>query len=79
MWCGVPMMDYWGAQGVYGWLPMLLLLILIFIGFALFMGYFNSSNKKWPTGKTPLDVLKERYAKGEIDKNQFDEMKKNLS
>ena len=31
-----------------------------------------------PAGQTPLDVLKTRYAKGEITKEQFEEIRRDL-
>lgn len=31
-----------------------------------------------PAGQAPLDTLKARYAKGEITKEQFEEMKRDL-
>ena len=32
-----------------------------------------------PPGKTPLDILSERFARGEIDKDEFVERKRALS
>lgn len=31
-----------------------------------------------PSGKTPFDILKERFARGEIDKTEFDERRRVL-
>ena len=38
----------------------------------------TSTSTQFAAGQTPLDVLKARYAKGEITKEQFEEMNRAL-
>ena len=35
-------------------------------------------NQTTPPAKTPLEILKERYARGEIDKEEYEERKRML-
>ena len=79
---GDPMMgaahhDYWGM----GWMT-LLLWALIVIGLVVLIRWVRqmTAEKKSsaPSGQRALEILKERYAKGEIDKAQFDSIKKDL-
>jgi putative membrane protein len=64
----------WGMG--FGWIiGIIILLIILWLAFKTFQ-----PNKEHPsTGqKTPLDILKERYARGEIDKEDFEQRKKDL-
>jgi putative membrane protein len=53
------------------WFIPLLIIVLIF-----FILKFNNTSIRHDT---PLDILKKRYANGEITKEQFEEMKNNIS
>ncbi len=67
----------WNGFGLFGWIWMLLFWVLLVLAVvALFRhlgGYPKSNNHN-----SPLDILKERYAKGEIDKKEYEEKKKEL-
>ena len=64
----------WGYGGVFMWL-----ILLVLIGFVV---YFVARSGKWPGRggeETPLEILKKRYARGEITKDEYDRMKKELT
>jgi putative membrane protein len=73
----------------YGWGPMMgpgfggmFMGILLLIAVVLIVYFLMRVSKGGGFGtfphETPLDVLKKRYAQGEITKEKFDEMKKDL-
>ncbi|OGG03609.1 hypothetical protein A2W14_03005 [Candidatus Gottesmanbacteria bacterium RBG_16_37_8] len=68
----------WGGFGVLGWVSMLFFWLLLILGVIALFRYLGGSGKTTKDDKTPLDILRERYAKGEIDKKEFEEMKKDL-
>ena len=76
------MMSGWGMGfGLFGWLMMLLIWILIIVGVVLVVRWFINEGmpKRLRTEETALDILKKRYARGEIGKEQFETMKRELT
>lgn len=75
MWWYGPGYGMWGG----GFIFMFLFWILIIIGIVyLIRSLGNQRREGTPMEKTPLEILKERYAKGEIDKKEYEEKKKEL-
>jgi putative membrane protein len=65
----------WGMG--WGWL--FSLLVIAAIVWVVVIVFNRSSQAKQSGDKKPMDILKERYARGEIDKEEFEERKNNLA
>jgi len=70
-----PMMNF-GYGGMF--MGMIFLIVLIAAAIWWFVKGTGSKDYGQLHGETPLDILKKRYAKGEIAKDEFEKMKKDL-
>lgn len=74
---GPHMMWGWGYGMMFGPLFMILVLAVVIAVVVLLVRWLGGP---WhgptpyypPPGRTPIDILKERYARGEIDKDEFE-------
>ena len=75
----------WGG-GWYGMilgpLFMILVLVAVIAGVALVARWFGApwsgAQPPMPSARAPLDILKERFARGEIDKDEYEERRRVL-
>jgi putative membrane protein len=67
------MYHFWGMG--FSWIIGLALLAVFFW---FIIRTFNQKNKSEGTGVSALEILKERYARGEINKEEYEEKRKSI-
>ena len=75
------MMNGFGEHGWgmgMGWWWIIGIVVLIAIIWPVSQRFRNNSATPREPGKTALDILKERYAQGEINKQEFEERKRDI-
>jgi putative membrane protein len=60
-----------------GWMMFFWWFLIIALVVVVVRALLNTNQKK-PHNETPLEILKRRYANGEIDKEEFEKRKKDL-
>ena len=71
------------GMGGFGWVFMILVWLLLIVGIAavvrwVFFPPTAQHHAQVSRGKSALDIVEERYARGEIDKQEFEEKRRTL-
>jgi len=75
-----------GEIGTFAWMPgfgwffMLLFWTLLILGVVALIKWLSgeASSRGTPTQKSALQILEERYARGEIEREEFEQKKRDL-
>lgn len=71
-------MHPWFGGGYFIWIVLLILAAVVIYLISQQRKGGSPFSQTSPPKETPLDILKKRYAAGEITKEQFEDMKKDL-
>ena len=72
---GWDMMDGWGSGGLWMLAGMLLIAVIVLVGAWVIV---RSNRAPQATGPTAADILSQRFARGEISKDEFEAAKRSL-
>jgi putative membrane protein len=75
--CGLGMMGRYG-MGSFGFIIMIAFWIAVIVGIVLLVRWLVTSKRGGGSAESALEILKKRYARGEIDKKEFERKKKDL-
>ena len=69
---------HYGFGGFGGFGMIIVWIIIIAVIVVLARGFLGSVRRDESVSSTPLEILKKRYASGEITKSEFEEKKRDL-
>lgn len=74
-----PMWGIWGLWGVGMMLMMLVFWSVVIVGIILLIRWLASQGREPRSADAAFDILRQRYARGDISKEEFEAKKRDLS
>ena len=71
--------DGYGWMG-FGWIVMILFWVLVIVGAIALVRWFGMRDRGSgdTSRRTPLEILQERYARGEIERDEYEQKRRDL-